>query len=151
MLIYPNGESFVTSRARYSDEIQGYPGNKICIAVQFSNLPMTTAIVDTGCPWCLLSNQEAKVIDTGYRERADQEITLCTWVGKIRGVLLRWPVTLCAEEGHDREIDGTVFVPDEDVPLPNFIGLDGLLSRVRFAVDPQNNDFFFGPLQAQIL
>jgi len=27
---------------------------------------------------------------------------------------------------------------------PNFLGLDGFLSRIRFAVDPTENVFYFG-------
>jgi hypothetical protein len=53
-------------------------------------------------------------------------------------------------EGDDLEIPATVFVPTippgETWLHPNFLGLTGLLDRIRFAVDPAENTFYFGPL-----
>jgi hypothetical protein len=49
------------------------------------------------------------------------------------------------------DIEATVFIPnlsvDEEWLYPNFIGLDGFLNRIRFAVDPASNLFFFGKLK----
>jgi len=33
-----------------------------------------------------------------------------------------------------------------DWPGPNFIGYEGLLQRIRFAVDPETNLFYFGQI-----
>jgi hypothetical protein len=66
------------------------------------------------------------------------------------GWFYRVPIRLEASLGQQLEIDATAFVPEllpgQDWPFPNFIGLDGFLSRIRFAVDPATNLFFFGPL-----
>ena len=48
-------------------------------------------------------------------------------------------------------VDATVFVPDLKPDqawgdLPSFIGLSGCLERMRFAVDPATEMFYFGPL-----
>ena len=57
-------------------------------------------------------------------------------------------VSLLADEGNSLEFETTVLIPI--VPLeatwdrPNFIGLNNFLSRIRFAVDPNENAFYFG-------
>ena len=47
------------------------------------------------------------------------------------------------------EIEATFFIPKlapgEVWPWPNFLGLEGFLSRLRFAVDAAENVFYFGP------
>ena len=146
MLHYPDGNCFVKSRTSYLDTIEGHPGNRICIPVQFAGLPKTLAVVDTGAPWCVLSKEEATTFDPNYRNEGTNEITLNIRSHEIEGVLVRWNITLCAEEGVDMTVDATVFVPDDDILIPNFIGLDGLLTRIRFAVDPKSNHFFFGSM-----
>jgi hypothetical protein len=40
-------------------------------------------------------------------------------------------------------VDATIFV-SPDWHGPNFIGYQGLLQRIRFAVDPETNLFYFG-------
>ncbi len=144
MLRYPNGASFVGSRTPYLDTIKGFHENRICIPVKFEGLPKTMAVVDTGAPWCILSKEEATVLDPGYKNNALNKMRLYIRGLLTPGVLVRWQVTLCADKGFDLTIEGTVFVPDDDLNIPNFIGLDGLLSRIRFAVDPHENYFFFG-------
>jgi hypothetical protein len=56
-------------------------------------------------------------------------------------------MTLIADDGDSLRIDATVFV-SSDWPrrAGTFLGYSGLLERIRFAVDPQKNDFFFGPI-----
>ena len=63
MLNYPNGASFVGSRTPYLDTITGFPGSRIYIPVVFESLPKTMALVDTGAPWCILSREQATVLD----------------------------------------------------------------------------------------
>lgn len=50
--------------------------------------------------------------------------------------------------GLDLEVDATAFVPTlpsgERWPDPNFLGLSGFLERIRFAIDPAENAFYFG-------
>jgi len=46
-------------------------------------------------------------------------------------------------------VQATFFIPallpGESWNFPNFLGLDGFLNRIRFAVDPAENIFYFGP------
>jgi len=56
---------------------------------------------------------------------------------------------LLADVGEDLELQATVFVPDVEEfwgNFPAFIGLTGFLERIRFAVDPLNNTFYFGSM-----
>ncbi len=47
-------------------------------------------------------------------------------------------------------LDATAFVPqlhpEQTWPLPTFVGLAGMLQRLRFAVDPVDSKFYFGPI-----
>jgi hypothetical protein len=52
---------------------------------------------------------------------------------------------LVADNGESLSIEATVWVSREWTG-GNFLGYGGLLERIRFAVDPANNLFYFGPL-----
>jgi hypothetical protein len=52
---------------------------------------------------------------------------------------------LLADTGEPLDVPATVFVTP-DWPGPNFLGYQGLLQRIRFAVDPESNRFYFGPI-----
>jgi hypothetical protein len=148
MLRYNNGEPFSLSVTTYLDSIGSmHLGNKIYISAQFDTLPKTLAIVDTGAPWCVLPRKKAEALNPNYLNEAT-EIKKLTIRGETeKGALIRLPITIYAEEGEDVTIEGTVFVPDNEREIPDFIGLDGFLSRIRFAVDPQNCSFFFGRIE----
>lgn len=64
------------------------------------------------------------------------------------GRLVKIQVWLLAEYGNDIKTEATVFVPQleeyQSWDIPNFIGLDGLLNNIRFAIDPLENMFYFG-------
>ena len=56
---------------------------------------------------------------------------------------------LLADEGDSLTVDATAFIPDVEEywgDLPTFIGLTGFLERLRFAVDPSTDTFYFGSL-----
>lgn len=50
---------------------------------------------------------------------------------------------IVAEEGRSLEVEAIVFVSPEWTEQ-TFLGYAGLLERIRFGVDPQANDFYFG-------
>ena len=67
------------------------------------------------------------------------------------GHLYRLTLRLLADRGESLSVDATAFVLDAEFEeswgaLPSFIGLSGCLERLRFAVDPATETFFFGPL-----
>lgn len=67
-----------------------------------------------------------------------------------QGRLVTVRVSLQAAVGDSADVDATAFVPElspgEIWSLPNFIGMEGFLNRIRFAVDPEENAFYFGQL-----
>ncbi len=67
---------------------------------------------------------------------------------RFPGRLIRADLTLQAAYGADLTVEATIFVPTLESGQmwahPNFLGLDGFLSRIRFTVDPAENAFYFG-------
>jgi hypothetical protein len=60
------------------------------------------------------------------------------------------PVTLVATGGESLTFEATAFLPETetqgDWALPSFLGWQGCLERIRFAVDPAEEVFYFGAL-----
>lgn len=128
-----------------------YPGettsSKIVLSVQIDHTVLLTAIVDTGAPWSIFDPEILRFLeintDQGYYPKEGLNIRGETH----HGMLVRIPITLVADEGKDLTIETTVFIPDTDSwHDPNFLGLEGCLSRIRFAIDPSENLFYFGTL-----
>jgi hypothetical protein len=66
-------------------------------------------------------------------------------LGRVRGTLFRGLIALLADGGEPLEVDATIFI-SPDWTGPNFIGYQGLLQRIRFAIDPETNLFYFGQI-----
>lgn len=147
MLHNEREEIFACSRASYLDRFGGQTESRIYIAVRFDTLPKTFAIVDTAAPWCIINEEQAEELNPNYKDEALEERCLTIRGEKANGVLIRLPITIYADDGEDITIEGTVFIPRDDREIPNFVGLDGFLNRIKFAVDPQERHFFFGPIQ----
>jgi len=142
---------FAIGVIRYRDS---YPGQnqitRIVIPVVVAGRLAVPAIVDTGSPWCILDPE--LVAQLGLVEATSytaEEKLIVRGIG-YGGRLLRMGLALQADEGESLDIEATVFVPllsfGEIWPHPNFIGLDGFLNRIRFAIDPAENAFYFGLL-----
>ena len=102
------------------------------------------ALLDTGAHYCLLN---AEVVDLLGDQLGDPigAMKLRTVQGTLSGELYRHRIQLVAEVGRDLWVDATLFISSEWRGL-NFLGYIGALDRVRFAVDPRANRFYFGPL-----
>jgi predicted aspartyl protease len=143
---------FSTGVATYEDFYPGDEGNaRIVLSVVVAGQVNTQAVVDTGTPWCILDPQLVKQAgvspDSGYAPAGALMIRGVSYKGRLH----RISIGLRNErEGNDLEVPATVFVPaipqGEPWPHPNFLGLIGLLDRIRFAVDPAENALYFGPL-----
>ena len=137
---------FASGAVRYSDS---YPGEekrrRIVVVVTVAGQTSTPAVVDTGTPWCILDPEIAEQLDAF--ERTERFPGLLIRGEKWDGWLGRVEITLNAEHGESVLVEATAFVPDLDAgqqwPHPNFVGL-GLLERIRFAIDPSENMFYFG-------
>lgn len=132
----------------YSDHFGNDPQTRLVVPIIVDGQIATAAILDTGAPWCILNPEEANAL---------QNFEFFDWLGEIKlrvrglsytGQLCRLPVTLVAEIGTNLTIEATFFIPslkpNEEWLHPNFLGLDSFLHRIRFAVDPQLNHFYFG-------
>jgi len=108
------------------------------------------AILDTGGTYLVCDPQIADVLNldpADALETARLNIRGVTIFGSIHRVFL----TLLAREGQGMELEVTAFVPDTPPylqwNLPSFMGLSGCLERLRFAVDPVTDTFYFGTLE----
>ncbi len=110
------------------------------ILVGIAPIPLL-AQLDTGAAWSVLDGEIAEAL--GFLEHKGPTVGLSTRAGTIRGSLIRTPLTLVADEGESYELEATLFA-SRDWAFGNFLGYSGLLERVRFAVDPETNDFYFG-------
>jgi hypothetical protein len=103
------------------------------------------SILDTGADWSVFNTEIAE--DLGLFGIEGEPIALSTRFGTIAGYLVPAPVTLIADDGDSLRIDATVFIStDWPRKAGTFLGYSGLTERIRFAVDPQKNDLFFGPI-----
>jgi hypothetical protein len=113
-------------------------------------------MVDTGGVHVLLTAEIASELRFNPKDGISTPNLL--WRGLLlKGVLHRISVTLLAEEGNGLIIDATAFVPElspNQEWLENFpciLGMSGCLERLRFAIDPLEDKFYFGDLTGESL
>lgn len=142
---------FVQGTMQYSDHYPGDPENiriVIPIIISGGNEDITVrAIVDTG-GYCILNPRYANEINS---PRLGLDLTQI-WVRGVKysGYMHLIPIKLYPFDGIGVEVEANVFVPklrdNEEWNLPNFLGYKGFLEKIRFAVDPDNSQFYFGAL-----
>ncbi len=101
-------------------------------------------MVDTAAPWCIFDSEVGEMLQEHF-EPVSREVSLSTRLGLFRGSLYRAPLAFPATTGGPFEVESTVFV-SPNWPGGNFLGYEGLLQRIRFAVDPESNLFYFGQI-----
>ncbi|MGK7873968.1 MAG: hypothetical protein AB4426_11850 [Xenococcaceae cyanobacterium] len=148
-LLFPNGDNFATGAIRYAYRpvTVNETTNRIILTVEVEGY-RTEAVVDTGAPYVVLAPQVGKLIgftlaSTLYRER------MLIRGMRLDGSVTRLNVTLQATFGESLTREATVFIPDVEEywgSFPSFIGLTGFLERIRFAIDPSTDTFYFGEL-----
>ncbi len=147
-LLTPEYLPFTTGTAPYYDSAKpdSVPREpRIYILIEPANLGIAAlAMVDTGAPWCILEPWIGELIKD-HVEELPKDVSLNTQLGLFSGKLYNGGLTLLAEEGEALEMEVTFFLCP-DWPGGNFVGYLGFLDRLRFAIDPQVNKFFFGPL-----
>jgi hypothetical protein len=130
---------------RYVDAYGESPGVEaqivIPLAVSLRSKPLLV-VMDTAAPWCIFESEVAFGLTQSLAPLPGQ-VALSTRFGIFRGSLYRVEVSLPADEGESLGVDATVFVCP-DWPGPSFLGYQGFLQRIRFAVDPESNTFYFG-------
>lgn len=138
------GEPFTQGRSKFADHA---PGSreltaKVYIQVQLGLDRPLLAQLDTGAAWSVLDPTVARSLGSSVEWL--NTALMGTRFGTMSGRLAQVPVTFPAEEGEPLTTVGTFFV-SEDWPVGlTFLGYSGLLDSMRFALDPQANDFYFG-------
>ncbi len=143
-----NGEPFASSVARYYDEDPSLGSEQTSVHVQIiiqGKIEINAlARLDPATPWVVLNSELTEYLGLGLN---GERTMLRTAVGLMEGTLERYPIVLAAQEGQSLEIDATIFVCS-DWHRGNFLGYAGLLERVRFAVDPASQLFYFGAISS---
>lgn len=143
---------FASAITRYIDR---YPGQeqhaRMVVPIKLQNMRHPVlAIVDTGSPWCVLDPEIARQAGVSGQTEYISKRPINIRGDEYKGKLFRTRIGLQIEEGEGFEVEATVFVPTlhagEQWHLPNFLGLTGFLERVRFAIDPEESAFYFGPV-----
>lgn len=135
---------FTTGRAKYLDRaVQTEEGSaKIFVRIEPEGFGGSLlAQLDTGAAWSVLNTEIAEAL--GLIGGDGEQITIGTRTGVIEGRLEDATLTILAEDGESIVVNARVFVSQEWTGQ-TFLGYMGLLEKVRFAVDPQANDFYFG-------
>lgn len=139
-----NGEEFGCGVATYDEDDPSNQSEQTSIHIPITFLPKLEQIffakIDPATPWVVLNSEINEQL--GLHTKST-DTTLQTAVGKMRGCLERYPVTLIAEKGEALQIDATLFICNEWT-RGNFLGYSGFLERIRFAVDPHDRKFYFG-------
>jgi hypothetical protein len=153
MLCLENGEPFATGVMNY--EFRPVPPGdrnlRIFLLINIGDV-LSFAVLDTGAPYLIIAPGTADQLGL------NPDINIGETVVSIRGVsyqgyLDRINIKLPALHGAGLTFEATAFiVKATDVEkwgdLPTFLGIECCLDRIRFAIDPKQEDplFYFGAL-----
>ena len=149
LLLFPNGEFFAIGAINYAyrPAITSDTTNRIIIVVYVED-SITEAVLDTGAPYPIIAPKVAKQAGLDRVKPLERKRMLVrgNW---LEGSIIRLNMTLLADEGKDLTVDATAFIPDSEEcwgDFPCFIGQMGFLERIRYALDPATDTFYFGTL-----
>jgi hypothetical protein len=120
--------------------------NRLLVHVEIERRRVT-AVLDTGGAFLVLDPAFATAVGIHYADAlARDRIHIRGFVR--HGTIHRMPLTLLATTGESLTFEATAFVPElehgETWPLPSYLGFQGCLDRIRFAVDPADEVVYFG-------
>jgi len=101
-------------------------------------------MIDTAAPWCIFD----PVIGEALRDHVDvlrERVWIDSRLGRFRGTLCQERLRIVADGGENLDVEVLMFLCP-DWSGGNFIGYEGALDRIRFAVDPHRNRFYFSTL-----
>lgn len=135
-----------TGRATYRSAHQMGPHRLLVgVACRVGPLPdVEVALLDTAAEWCVLPPHLAGELGMG-EPSATPPVRLATRFGPLVGRLDRFRVQFVADGGTSLTVEATWFV-SQDWPGPIVIAWKGCLERLRFALDPGDEIFYFGSL-----
>ena len=142
------GEPFATGESSWRAEhaLAGDSLTRLFVEVEFDGL-LAPAVVDTGGAYLILDPELA--LRMGIRSESMLHRDRVVIRGfSCSGTIHRVPVTLPATAGESLTFEATAFVPElahgEHWPLPSYLGWQGCLERIRFAIDPVQEVVYFG-------
>lgn len=150
MLKLEDGTPFVSGRSdyQYLPVGEGDLFHRVIVQIQIDGIDME-AMLDTGGVYLICPPDMASLLSLQTSD-ADESIEIKIRGIKVRGRLYRRSVRFLADAGQNLDFEATLFVPDENSNLvwnlPAFLGMHGCLERIRFAVDPGQEQFYFGPI-----
>lgn len=147
MLFFPDQQQFATGSAEYEiDSSDNRGGNeRIYCRVRVAGFEIKAAL-DTGSINFLCHPEIARLLSPSAHGSYKH-----TFRGEtLEGALERHDLTFVADQGQELTINVTVFIPNEGEEIfwppgaPSYLGFQGCLQSVRFAIDPEENRFYFG-------
>jgi hypothetical protein len=99
-------------------------------------------MVDSAAPWCIFDAEIGEAIRKSF-DLVSGPVVLSTRLGNFGGALYSGEVAFEVLEGESFDLEIVAFL-SPDWQGGNFLGYEGFLQRIRFAVDPESNLFYFG-------
>ena len=147
-----DGEVFAAGRSGYSDGEPGWPDTdsaKVYVKIAPGRSPapdiVMLALLDTGAVWSAFDLEMAAVAGVSPNDGAECRVR--TSFGDFDGHIVRMPLTILADEGPSLAIEASVFLSTGWPLGRQVLGYNGLLDRIRIALDPQRSHFYFGRYQ----
>jgi hypothetical protein len=141
-----DGRTFATGEARFTSQ-RAHAADRLAriyLQVEIGTVH-TEAVLDTGGAYLVLDPAMAVRAGIGPPVLSDR-ISIRGFV--FTGTVHRIPVTIAADAGEPLTFEATAFVPElgaeEPWPLPSYLGWQGCLDRIRFAIDPRDERVYFG-------
>jgi predicted aspartyl protease len=136
------GPEFVRGWQWYLDHLPEHsdPAARIVIRVFIAGQEFN-ALLDTGANGCVLPWSVAEHLLPDLVNGVSQTRALGGNVHTGRSCLVS--LTFIADEGKELTVE-TVAWASETFPGPSLVGYAGLLEKLRMALDPEENRFYFG-------
>lgn len=145
-MIARNGRSLCSGSQRYQQFHPNAPdtiGIVVWIEVSWqTQVADAQAVFDTGAGWSILNVDSAASLRL-LGETGEETIAISTRLGTFMGELIRLGLTLPTDDGEVVSLE-VPFLVCEDWYAPTFLGYQGLMDRLAFAVDPSDDTFHFG-------
>jgi hypothetical protein len=101
----------------------------------------TAMLLDTACNLCVMSATTAAEVGWVSSTRLERR-QIDTRLGLFTGIIDRIDITFRGFDNRDLVVDCTWLIIEE-WPGPTVMGWNGCLERMRWAVDPMDNWFYF--------
>jgi len=142
------GEAFATGEAPWASH-HAHSGDRLTrlfVDVVIDGIA-THAVVDTGGAYLIVDPEFAARLGLRRTAAVHQDRLVIRGIS-CKGAVHRVPLTLPAVVGEPLTFEASAFVPElehgETWPLPSYLGWQGCLDRIRFAVDPADEVVYFG-------